>query len=60
VRLRDGARAEAVYDGMTELKATDVAHSIVWALQQPEHVNVDMLHVMPTCQGGASRVHRTP
>ena len=59
VRLRDGKKAGAVYDGMAELKATDVANSIIWALQQPPHVNVDMLHVMPTCQGGSGRIYRT-
>ncbi len=54
----DAERAAAVYDGMQELRATDIAAQIVWALQQPPHVNIDMLHVMPTCQGGATRTHR--
>eukprot|EP00962_Isochrysis_galbana_P027990 scaffold8826_cov117-Isochrysis_galbana.AAC.2 len=59
VRLRDGDKAKEVYDGMAELKATDLANSIVWVLRQPPHVNVDMLHVMPTCQGGSGRIHRS-
>ena len=39
-------------------QATDVAAQIVWALRQPAHVNLDMIHVMPTCQGGATRIFR--
>jgi 3-hydroxy acid dehydrogenase/malonic semialdehyde reductase len=56
----DDDKAASVYNNMQELKATDVAAQIVWALKQPPHVNIDMLHVMPTCQGGATRIHRAP
>jgi NADP-dependent 3-hydroxy acid dehydrogenase YdfG len=52
------SKAAATYDSMKELKATDVAAQIVWALRQPSHVNLDMIHIMPTCQGGATRIHR--
>ena len=55
----DSKRAGAVYDGIQELRATDVAAQIVWALQQPPHVNIDMLHVMPTAQGGSGRIHKS-
>lgn len=55
----DQAKAGSVYENMAELKATDVAAQIVWALKQPPHVNLDMIHVMPTCQGGATRIHRS-
>jgi len=59
VRLGDKEKAANVYKGIDELKATDVAAQIVWALRQPSHVNVDLLHVMPTAQGGAgTRIHR--
>jgi len=54
----DKQMAEAVYTNMQELKATDVAAQIVWAVRQPQHVCLDMIHVMPTCQGGATRIHR--
>jgi NADP-dependent 3-hydroxy acid dehydrogenase YdfG len=33
------------------LQAEDIAESIVYALQQPAHVNVQELLVMPTEQG---------
>jgi len=54
----DVEQAAKVYTNMEELSAADVAAQIVFALQQPAHVNLDMIHVMPTCQGGATRIHR--
>lgn len=58
VRFGDAAKAAAVYDNMQELRASDVAAQIVWALRQPSHVCLDFIQVMPTCQGGATRIHR--
>merc|ERR1711871_616901 len=49
----DGEAAKAVYTNMQELSAADVAGSIVFTLRQPPHVNLDLVHIMPTCQGGA-------
>ena len=54
----DGEAAKAVYTNMAELSAADVAASIIFTLRQPNHVNLDMVHIMPTCQGGATRIHR--
>ena len=31
-----------------ELRATDVAAQVLWAVRQYDHVNVDILQVMPT------------
>merc|ERR1719502_675649 len=45
----DKEKASSVYDKMQELRATDVAAQIVWALRQPSHVCLDLIHVMPTC-----------
>ena len=36
----DEARAEKVYQGLTPLKAEDVADAIVWAATRPAHVNI--------------------
>lgn len=56
----DRDKAAAVYKGIEELKATDVAAQIVFAVCQPSHVNVDLVHVMPVIQGGVgSRMHRS-
>lgn len=54
----DGEKAAAVYANMQELRASDVASQIVWVLRQPPHVCLDLVHIMPTCQGGATRIHR--
>jgi len=54
----DADKAKATYNNMQELSAADVAASILFTLQQPPHVNLDMMHIMPTCQGGATRIHR--
>jgi len=55
----DQEKAAAAYVGMQELKATDVAAQIVWAIRQPAHVCLDLIHVMPTVQAGATRIHRS-
>jgi len=54
----DEGKAAATYLNIDELKATDVAAQILWAVRQPGHVNLDLIQVMPTSQGGATRVHR--
>ena len=54
----DKAKAGVVYENLRELRATDVAAQVLWAVRQPDHVNVDILQVMPTDQGSAQRIHR--
>lgn len=59
VRFRgDAARAAKVYEGMTPLRAEDVAECIVWVVTRPSHVNVDLLVVQPRDQATATVVHR--
>lgn len=55
----DESKAAATYTGFEELRATDIACQLLWALRQPERVNVDLLHVMPSSQGGATRIKRS-
>ncbi len=54
----DSQRAQAVYEGMTPLKADDVAAAIVWAATRPAHVNIDRIVMTPLDQASATRVHR--
>jgi 3-hydroxy acid dehydrogenase/malonic semialdehyde reductase len=54
----DSSKAAATYVGMQELRSSDCAAQILWALRQPPHVNIDFLHVQPTSQGSAQRIHR--
>ncbi len=59
VRLGGDEEAAArVYEGMTPLRAEDVAECIRWAIAQPPHVNVDEIVVRPRDQAGATEVHR--
>lgn len=43
-------KAKSVYDNTHPLFADDVARCVVWAANQPEHVNINTIEVMPTCQ----------
>ena len=55
----DAQQADAVYTGTQPLTAEDVAAAVVWALQQPPHVNINQIELMPTGQAwGPLAVHR--
>lgn len=55
----DRERADAVYAGVSEpLVAADVAEAIVWMVQRPAHVNVDLLVIKPRVQAAPHKVHR--
>ncbi len=59
VRLGGDEEAAArVYEGMTPLRAEDVAECIRWAIAQPPHVNIDEIVVRPRDQASATEVHR--
>jgi 3-hydroxy acid dehydrogenase/malonic semialdehyde reductase len=62
VRFRgDASRADAVYAGMQALTADDIAGSVHWATSQPDHVNVNVIELMPVAQSFAPfQVHREP
>ena len=53
----DAAAADSVYEGAKPLYAEDIAEIIWWAATLPEHVNINRVEVMPTCQSnGPTRV----
>jgi len=54
----DEQAAARVYEGMTPLRAEDVAECIRWAVAQPSHVNIDEIVVRPRDQATATEVHR--
>jgi NADP-dependent 3-hydroxy acid dehydrogenase YdfG len=54
----DRAKAKTVYEGMTALRAEDVADAVLWCLTRPEHVNVQSVLIMPTDQASAHAVNR--
>ncbi len=51
-------RAEKVYQGFTPLKAEDVANAIWFAINQPDHVNIADLTIMPLAQASATVLNR--
>ena len=58
VRFNDVDRAKAVYKGVDALQANDVAESILWCLQRPQHVNIQELVIFPTQQAAIQQIHR--
>lgn len=54
----DKEKAREVYQGMTPLTPADIAHLMVFMLEQPRHVCIDELITMPTDQGSPTTVSR--
>lgn len=54
----DPDRAGQRFDGLDPLTPIDVAHAIEYALEQPEHVNIDRVVLRPTAQGANGKLHR--
>jgi len=54
----DADRAASVYEGVTPLRAGDVADCIAFAVTRPSHVNIDAMIVLARDQAGAREVHR--
>ena len=54
VRFRgDDAAAAKVYEGTAPLTAADIAEAAYWIATLPPHVNINVIEMMPTCQGFA-------
>ncbi|KQV46654.1 MULTISPECIES: SDR family NAD(P)-dependent oxidoreductase [unclassified Duganella] len=51
VRLKDDAAAAKVYEGTAPLTAEDIADTAFWIATLPQHINVNSIELMPTCQG---------
>ncbi|EOD64731.1 SDR family oxidoreductase [Amycolatopsis vancoresmycina] len=55
----DQAKADKVYEGTTPLTADDVAESVLWAANQPAHVNINVIELMPVVQSfSALQIYR--
>jgi 3-hydroxy acid dehydrogenase/malonic semialdehyde reductase len=55
----DCEKAANLYVGMQPLTADDIAAAIGWATEQPAHVNVNIIELMPVSQSFAPfQVHR--
>ncbi len=58
VRLKDDAAAAKVYEGKVPLKPEDIAEAAYWIAMLPAHVNINILEMMPTCQGFGPMVNK--
>jgi 3-hydroxy acid dehydrogenase/malonic semialdehyde reductase len=55
----DDAKAGSVYAGTTPLGPADVAEAVLWATNQPPHVNINRIELMPVSQSaGPLQIHR--
>jgi len=55
----DVEKAAKVYEGTTPLTSEDIAESVYWATSLPEHVNINRIEMMPSCQASAPfAIHR--
>ena len=54
----DQARADSVYDGLTPLRAEDVADVIAFVATRPAHVDIDQVVIRPRDQARVWLVHR--
>ncbi|OOF36705.1 SDR family oxidoreductase [Rodentibacter heidelbergensis] len=46
----DSEKAEKLYENVDYIRPQDIANIVLWLNQQPEHVNVNRIEVMPTAQ----------
>lgn len=58
VRLGNQQKADAVYQDMMPLSASDISETILWCLQRPSHVNISELMIYPTDQASVGQVVR--
>ena len=47
----DDAAAAKVYEGTVPLTAQDIADTAYWIATLPPHININLIEMMPTCQG---------
>jgi 3-hydroxy acid dehydrogenase/malonic semialdehyde reductase len=47
----DDAAASKVYQGTVPLTAHDIAETAFWIASLPPHININIIEMMPTCQG---------
>ncbi len=46
----DDEKAAKVYENVQSVQPEDIANIVLWLNQQPEHVNINRIEVMPTAQ----------
>lgn len=46
----DDAKAATVYQGVQAIQPEDIANTVLWVSQQPAHVNINSIEMMPVAQ----------
>lgn len=46
----DKDRAKQLYDGAGSIQPEDIAQTVLWVLEQPAHVNINRIELMPVSQ----------
>ena len=46
----DEKRVESLYQDAHAIQPEDIANTVSWLLQQPKHVNVNRIEIMPVSQ----------
>lgn len=54
----DQQRADGVYKGLQPLSGDDIAAAILWAVEQPAHVNINEIVITPVAQADAFHTTR--
>jgi NADP-dependent 3-hydroxy acid dehydrogenase YdfG len=54
----DEEKAKNVYKGIEPLHAEDIAEVVLFALNRPDHVNINEIIVTPKAQANAFYIHR--
>ena len=54
----DEARSDNVYKGVRHLTAKDIADTIIFVVEAPDHINIQSLYIMPIDQRSSYVVHR--
>ncbi|MGH1426487.1 MAG: SDR family NAD(P)-dependent oxidoreductase [Arenicella sp.] len=49
----DQEKVRNVYEGLNALTAKDIASAVAWVIEQPPHVNVNRIEIMPVSQAPA-------
>lgn len=49
----DAAKAAGAYAGTQAMTASDIAHAVMYVTDQPAHLNINYIEMMPVCQASA-------
>lgn len=55
----DVKKSSAVYDGYQPLRAEDIAESVWFVINQPAHVTIADMTILPSAQGSSMHFHRS-